>query len=87
MTSNMTLGRIIWNNARQRRLSTVLTSSSVAVGVALITAILIIKFVSQDRLRVGYSGFDLVVGAKGSPLQLVLNVVYNLDASPGNIPF
>ena len=83
----MTLGRIIFNNARQRWLSTILTSLSVAVGVGLIVAILTIKLVSQERLRVGYSGFDLVVGAKGSPLQLVLNVVYNLDASPGNIPF
>lgn len=83
----MTLARIIWNNGRQRRLSTVLTSLSVAVGVALIIAILTIKHVSQERLRMGYSGFDLVIGAKGSPLQLVLNVVYNLDASPGNIPY
>ena len=83
----MTLVRIIINNAKQRMLSTVLTSLSVAVGVALIIAILTIKLVSQERLRVGYSGFDLVVGAKGSPLQLVLNVVYNLDSSPGNIPY
>ncbi|MBI4025138.1 MAG: ABC transporter permease [Verrucomicrobia bacterium] len=83
----MTLARIILNNARQRLLSTALTSLSVAVGVALIIAILTIKLVSQERLRVGYSGFDLVIGAKGSPLQLVLNVVYHLDTSPGNIPF
>lgn len=83
----MTLGRIIWNNARQRALSTALTSLSVAVGVALIIAILTIKLVSQERLRLGYTAFDLVVGAKGSPLQLVLNVVYHLDVSPGNAPY
>jgi len=83
----MTLGRIIFNNARQRLLSTALTGLSVAVGVALIVAILTIKLVSQERLRVGYSGFDMVVGARGSSLQLVLNVVYHLDTSPGNIPF
>ena len=83
----MTLTRIVFKNARQRALSTVLTGLSVAVGVALIAAILIIKVVTQERLEVGYSGFDLVVGAKGSPLQLVLNVVYHLDTSPGNIPY
>jgi putative ABC transport system permease protein len=83
----MTLTRIIYNNARQRSLSTFLTSLSVGVGVALIIAILTIKFVARDRLQMGYSGYDIVVGAKGSPLQLVLNVVYNLDVSPGNIPY
>src|SRR3989344_6370847 len=83
----MTLARIILNNTRQRFLSAVLTSLSVAVGVALMIAILTIKIVSQERLRLGYSGFDLVVGSKGSPLQLVLNVIYHLDTSPGNIPF
>jgi putative ABC transport system permease protein len=83
----MTLARIIYNNARQRSLSTLLTSLSVGVGVALIIAILTIKFVARDRLQVGYSGYDIVIGAKGSPLQLVLNVVYNLDVSPGNIPY
>lgn len=83
----MTLGRIIYNNAKQRLLSTVVTSLSVAVGVALIFAILAIKTGSRERLALGYSGFDLIVGAKGSPLQLTLNVVYNLDVSPGNIPY
>ena len=83
----MTLANIIARNTWQRRLSTVLTSLSVAVGVALILAILMIKAGSRERLSLGYSGFDLVIGAKGSPLQLTLNVVYNLDTSPGNIPF
>jgi putative ABC transport system permease protein len=83
----MTLGRIIFNNARQRRLSTILTSLSIGVGVALIIAILTIKNVSEERFSLSYSGFDMVVGAKGSPLQLVLNVVYNLDTSPGNISY
>lgn len=83
----MTLIRIIYNNVRQRKLSTFLTSLSVGVGVALIIAILTIKLVAQDRLHLGYSGYDLVIGAKGSPLQLVLNVVYHLDVSPGNISY
>src|SRR5262249_44774714 len=32
-------------------------------------------------------GYDVLVGAKGSPLQLTLNTVYQLDKSPGNIPY
>ena len=83
----MTLSRIIWANARQRGLSSALTAMSVAVGVALAVAILVLRASVQDRFRLGYSGYDLVVGAKGSPLQLVLNIVYHLEASPGNVPY
>ena len=83
----MTLSRIVWANTRQRGLSSALTAMSVAVGVALAVAIMILRTTVQDRFRLGYSGYDLVVGAKGSPLQLVLNVVYQLEASPGNVPY
>ncbi len=83
----MTLARIVWINARRRAISSLLTAASVAVGVALAVAILILRESVQERFRLGYSGYDLVVGAKGSPLQLVLNVVYHLEASPGNVPY
>ena len=83
----MTLARIIWNNTRQRKISSILTSLSVAVGVALVIAILTIRVVTQQRFQLGYSGYDMIVGAKGSSLQLVLNAVYQLDTSPGNVPF
>lgn len=83
----MTLSRIVWANTRQRGFSSALTAMSVAVGVALAVAIMILRTTVQDRFRLGYSGYDLVVGAKGSPLQLVLNVVYQLEASPGNVPY
>ncbi len=32
------------------------------------------------------AGIDLVVGAKGSPLQLILSGVFHIDIPPGNIP-
>ena len=35
----------------------------------------------------GPIGFDAVLGARGSPLQLVLNTVFHLETSPGNIPW
>ncbi|MCB9781807.1 MAG: ABC transporter permease [Candidatus Omnitrophica bacterium] len=35
----------------------------------------------------GEVGFDAVLGARGSQLQLVLNTVYHLETSPGNIPY
>src|SRR5428012_17150 len=35
----------------------------------------------------GKAGFDAVLGARGSQLQLVLNTVFHLETSPGNIPW
>jgi putative ABC transport system permease protein len=79
------LFKIVVKNMRQRALATWLTGTSVALGVALAVAILLIKQGVQQRFEQGTLGYEMVVGAKGSPLQLVLNTVYNLDISPGNI--
>ena len=81
----MNLVKIVIKNMRQRALATWLTGASVMLGVALAVAILLIKLGVQQRFEQGTLGYEMVVGAKGSPLQLVLNVVYNLDISPGNI--
>jgi putative ABC transport system permease protein len=81
----MNLLKIVIKNMRQRALATWLTGASVMLGVALAVAILLIKQGVQQRFEQGTLGYEMVVGAKGSPLQLVLNVVYNLDISPGNI--
>jgi putative ABC transport system permease protein len=81
----MNLVKIVTKNMRQRALATWLTGTSVALGVALAVAILLIKQGVQQRFEQGTLGYEMVVGAKGSPLQLVLNTVYNLDISPGNI--
>ena len=81
----MNLFKIVIKNMRQRALATWLTGTSVALGVALAVAILLIKQGVQQRFEQGTLGYEMVVGAKGSPLQLVLNTVYNLDISPGNI--
>jgi putative ABC transport system permease protein len=72
---------------RQRSLSTWLTLLSVMLGVALATAVLI--FSKQGAALFGQKdyGFDVLVGAKGSPTQLVLNTVYHIDRSPGNISY
>jgi putative ABC transport system permease protein len=83
----MNLFNIVGKNMRQRALATSLTALSVALGVALTVATLIIRQGMQSRFEQGTLGYEMVVGAKGSPLQLVLNTVYHLDLSPGNIPW
>ena len=72
--------------ALRRPLSTALVVLLLALGVATITLTLLLTRELEDRLARDAAGIDLVVGAKGSPLQLVLAGVYHVDVPPGNIP-
>jgi putative ABC transport system permease protein len=80
--------QIILKQMRQRSLSTWLTMMSVLLGVALAIAILVLNREGHDVFAQADYGYDVLVGPpKGSPLQLTLNTVYNLDVSPGVIPY
>lgn len=83
----MNLFRIILKQLRQRALSTVLTILSVALGVGLATAILIIQREGDKLFGQSEYGFDVIVGAKGSKLNLVLNVVYQVADAQGTVPY
>jgi putative ABC transport system permease protein len=82
----MTLFRLAMAYARRRPLSTLLVVVLLAIGVATVTLTLLLTHELEDRLTRDAAGIDLVVGAKGSPLQLVLAGVYHVDVPPGNIP-
>lgn len=83
----MNLLELILKQMRQRALGTWLTMLSVLLGVALATAVLIVYRESDKLFGQSEFGYDVLVGAKGSPLQLVLNTVYGIERSPGNIPY
>ena len=72
--------------ARRRPLATLLNVMLLAVGVATITLVILLSRELDSRLHREAAGIDLVVGAKGSPLQLVLAGIYHADVPPGNIP-
>lgn len=83
----MSLWHIAWSYLWNRKLTTALTILSVALAVALISSVLTLRDETRKRFEEEGQAFDLVVGAKGSPLQLVLSSVYFMDAPTGNIPF
>ncbi|MBL8512544.1 MAG: ABC transporter permease, partial [Betaproteobacteria bacterium] len=56
-----------------------------ALGVAIIVALLLVNRQLEAKSEKDNAGIDLVVGAKGSPLQLVLSSVYHVDIPTGNI--
>jgi putative ABC transport system permease protein len=72
--------------ATRRPLATVLNVLLLAVGVATMAAVILASHALEDKLAREAAGIDLVVGAKGSPLQLVLAGVYHADVPPGNVP-
>jgi putative ABC transport system permease protein len=84
----MSLFGIAWRNIRQRLLTSGLTALSLALGVALVVATLVISDVVKQAFNSGSGlGYNLIVGAKGSPLQLVLNSVYLISKPIENIPW
>lgn len=83
----MNTPRLLWAYLRARPLTVLLTVLLVALGIATVTVVTLVTRQFEDRLARDAAGVDLVVGAKGSPLQLVLAGVYHLDIPPGNVPF
>src|SRR3954466_693255 len=83
----MNLFQLVLKQMRQRSLSTWLTMLSVVLGVALAVAVMILQREGRSLFGQNEYGYQLLVGAKGSPLQLTLNTVYQIDKSPGNIPY
>ena len=70
---------------RARALNTVLNVLLLAFGVATITLLLLTMHQLQERMGRDARGIDLVAGAKGSPLQVILSAIYHLDIPTGNI--
>lgn len=82
----MNLASLALAYARRRPLATFLNVLLLAVGVATITLVILVSSELEGRMQREAAGIDLVVGAKGSPLQIVLAGVYHADVPPGNIP-
>ncbi len=69
-----------------RGLVTAFNIALIALGVASLAVLLLVSSQLEDRFQRDSQGIDLVVGAKGSPLQLILSSVYHVDVPTGNIP-
>lgn len=83
----MTLVHIAAKSIRQRALASSLTALGVALGVALMVTVLVINGVVTRMFSQSATGYDLVLGAKGSAMQLVLNTVYFMDRPIENLPY
>jgi len=77
---------VVWRYLQGRFVTSVLTVVSVALGVSLVIASVLLTRGIKEAFIAGATDYNLIVGAKGSPTQLVLNVIFRMDAPTPNIP-
>lgn len=77
---------IIFSSLLSRKLNVFVSTLLVAAGISLCVILLAFSHHLKNTTGKNGDGVDLVIGAKGSPLQLVLSSVYHLDIPTGNIP-
>ena len=83
----MNLVTIAWKSIRQRALASSLTALSVALGVMLMVSVLVIYGIVDRIFSQNSVGYHLIVGPKGSDLQLVLSAIYRVSPPIENLPY
>ncbi len=69
-----------------RPLTALLNLLLLSLGLASITFVLLVSAQLDRAFERDLAGIDAVVGAKGSPMQLILSGVFHIDVPPGNVP-
>lgn len=84
----MSLFQIAFKSIKQRLLPSSLTALSVALGVALMIAVIVINGIVSRMFTINGAGYDLVIGpARGSKLDLVLSSIYRISPPAENLPY
>jgi putative ABC transport system permease protein len=78
---------LVRRSLAQHRLSTAVTVLSAALASGLVMAVFQVSREAEQAFTAGDLQVDAVLGARGSELQLVLNSIFHLETSPGNLPW
>ena len=81
----MNLLQLSWKNLINKPLSTTLSLTLFALGVGLIALLFLLNKQLEEKFQKNQAGVNMVIGAKGSPLQLVLSSMYHVDYPTGNV--
>ena len=81
----MNLVILVVSYLKAKPLNTLLNIILLALGIAVITILLLFSNQLKEKISDNTKGIDLVVGAKGSPLQLILCNIFHIDFPTGNI--
>lgn len=83
----MNLVTIALKSIRQRLLASSLTGLSVALGVMLMVVVLVMFGVLDRTFSQNAVGYHLIVGPKGSEMQLVMSTIYRISPPIENVPY
>ncbi len=75
-----------WRYLWSRPLGAALNLLLLSLGLASISFLLLVSHQLNKAFERDLQGIDVVVGAKGSPMQLILSGVFHIDVPPGNVP-
>lgn len=83
----MNLFQLAFKQIKSKPLSSILNILLFTSGIAIISLLLLLRDGFEEQMERNAKGVDLVVGAKGSPLQLILSGIYHVDYPTGNISY
>ncbi|MDN5205646.1 ABC transporter permease [Fulvivirgaceae bacterium BMA10] len=81
----MNITKLSWSYLKAKPLNTLLNVILFTLGIAIIVVLLLFSKQLENKLNQNTKGIDLVVGAKGSPLQIILCSIFHIDFPTGNI--
>src|SRR6056297_3577570 len=81
----MNIFKLSYSYLRRRALNTLLNVLLLSFGIATIVVLLLFSYQLEENLYSNAEGVDAVVGAKGSPIQLILSGIFHIDSPTGNI--
>ena len=82
----MPLWKIAYRSIQHRSLSSILTAFSLSLGVALVVLVIVILGVINSSFNRGSQGYDMIVGPKGNPLDVVWSTVFYNRDPVGTVP-
>ena len=83
----MNIFKLSIKNILSKPLSSFISLALLTLGIGIISLLLQLNSLIKDQMDNNLRGIDMVVGAKGSPLQLILSSVYHVDSPTGNISY
>ncbi len=81
----MKLLKLAWKNIIHNPLNLLLSIILFGLGIGLINFLILFNTQLKNKFESNLAGIDLVIGAKGSPLQMILSSMYHVDAPTGNV--
>ena len=82
----MPLWKIAYRSIQFRSVSSILTAFSMSLGVAIVVTVIVIHGVLDSSFKRSAQGYDLIIAAKGSHLDVVLSTVFYLREPVGEVP-